>query len=263
MKRFIVIAAIAAALVGCGDREQECFEATGRDDCFAELRRADVAKIQAANPRVEYEIEAPSYSTAAAPGSYTNYYGSPQHGYWRDGSYHFSDPYSQAATSTNSFLIGAGLGGLTAYALTKAASRGSWMSSHPSGYKTETRVVKQYVTPKGSISKAEYERRKKQSKADRKKHNAAMDAKVKKAEADAKRAKEAAAKAKGQKIAAEKKAAEKKRRLEQSKADRAKNKAKPVNFNKPAKPAVKKKSNNKPEPAPKPKKRKKAKKKKK
>lgn len=238
MKRLFAVMALLV-LAGCDngltERERECMELTGDAMCISEVRSGNVSLAKAQNTEVEIE-----YDNVVQPGNYTNYYGSPQHGYWSNGTYHFNDPYSHAATSTNAFLIGAGLGGLTAYALTKAASRSSWNSSHPGGYKPTTTSVTKYTSKSGYISKEEYNRRMAQSKRDRKKH-------TDKLKAETKKVKEEAAKANGQKIAAEKKLAASKKPT----ASKPKPKSKPLSFTKPKPKPVKK-----PKPAKKPKKRK-------
>lgn len=104
---------------------------------------------------------------------YTNYYGSPQYGYWSGGYYHFYNPYGMAAIQTNSYLLSAGINGLAAYIGTRAALHSAWSVANPSGYHvvhhTSTRYIVRGKNGKTQyISKSEANRRAAQSRRDRK-----------------------------------------------------------------------------------------------
>lgn len=163
MKKLSLLAlSLAALLVGCGDgltaRERTCIEFGGDvNECMQGYR--PVARHM-------------------TPGVNTNYYGSPQHGYWQGGSYHFNDPHSAAARSTEAFLVGAGMGSLAAYAATKAAQKSNWEKSNPKGWEPEYRDKKGNV-----ISKQEFDRRKQQSQKDKQKAQKAKHEQAKAKEA--------------------------------------------------------------------------------
>jgi len=199
LKKLIVIAFLVG-LVACDrgltERERECMELTG--DAQHCIRSSNYVR----------PMHQPVNYGPTSPGSYTNYYGSPEHGHWQGGQYHFHDPYGHAASSTNSFLLGAGIGGLAAYMLTKDSNRDSWTRNNPSGFTEKKYEVKKYIGKGGKeISQAEYDRRKAQSEKDKAKHKQRMEAK-KKAEAARK--------------------ANEKKRLEAQKAAAAKAKQKPT-----------------------------------
>lgn len=162
------------------------------------------------------------------PGSYTNYYGDPRYGYWdTDGVFRFNDPYSSYATSTNSYLLAAGLGSLATYAVTKSM----WSKKHPSGYKEVSITSDKYYDKKGKpISKTEYLRRKEQSLKDREKY---LNKKKKQAQNTKSRTKPAAQKKMSQADMNKKKAELKKNqalRAEQRKAkEKAQQKLKMIN----------------------------------
>lgn len=219
MKRLLAVLLVSiAALTGCGDgmtdRERTCMELSGDVECLSEARRP----TQGFGP--------------SAPGEYTNYYGSPQHGSWgSDGQYRFHNPHGQYASSTNSFLLGAAAGGLAAYMLTKNANRSNWSQSNPNGYQPKTRTNTKYIGKGGKeISKAEYQKRKAQSKKAKAANKAKADKAAKlKAKKAAKLKAKKAAKAKAKKAA---------------KAKAAKNASKPkLDFTKPS---AKKKTASKP-----------------
>lgn len=216
MKKFILVAALLALTAcerGLTERERECMELTNDSSCIREVRATEYGPV--------------------APGNYTNYYGSPDHGTWdSSGNYHFRDPNSSYATQTNAFLLGAGLGGLAAYALTKNANRSSWVTSNPNGYRPEVRTTTKYIGKGGrEISRSEYDKRAAQSAKDK------AAAQVKR-EADAKRKQQAQAQA------------DAKRKQQQQ----AQTSSKPLNFTKPsAAPKPKPLNFTKPAAAPKPK----------
>ena len=179
MKKFILVAALLALTAcerGLTERERECMELTNDSSCIREVRDTEYGPV--------------------APGNYTNYYGSPDHGTWdSSGNYHFRDPNSSYATQTNAFLLGAGLGGLAAYALTKNANRSSWVTSNPNGYRPEVRTTTKYIGKGGKeISRSEYDKRAAQSAKDKAAAQVKREAYVKRkqqqqaqAQADAKR----------------------------------------------------------------------------
>ncbi len=161
-------------LVGCGSEEEKqreherqmaCIEATG--DRYCRTDRDDYDRPQVVNIEIEYEYENVHYEPTR-PGSYTNYYGNPQHGYWdEDGDYQFYDPYSHEASSTNSFLLGAGLGGLVGYQMSKS----KWQKNNPKGWVSKSRNVDRIIDKNGkTITKAEADRRAAQSRKDKAKH---------------------------------------------------------------------------------------------
>lgn len=156
------------AITGCErgptEREIQCMELTGDRLCRNEYEQQADADRRGMN-RVNRMDYGP-----AGPGEYTNYYGNPQYGSWGDdGRYHFNDPYGQQASQTNAFLLGAGMGGLAAYALT----RNQFKKQNPSGWTETKRTNKTYISKSGKpINKAEFEKRKKQSDADKAKHKA-------------------------------------------------------------------------------------------
>lgn len=178
MKKLVLLSTavlVFATLGGCGEKsdkqqaqEIECLELTGDKYCRNEYeQQAAAQRSMNYNPRdIEYG--------PTGPGSYNNYYGNPQYGSWgSDGQYRFHDPYSHQASQTNSFLLGAGLGGLAAYALTKS----DWSRSNPNGWTNSQRDVKQPIGRDGkSISADEYKRRLEQSKNDQAKHKAKLKA---------------------------------------------------------------------------------------
>lgn len=178
MKKLVLLSTavlVFATLGGCGEKsdkqqaqEIECLELTGDKYCRNEYeQQAAAQRSMNYNPRdIEYG--------PTGPGSYNNYYGNPQYGSWgSDGQYRFHDPYSYQASQTNSFLLGAGLGGLAAYALTKS----DWSRNNPNGWTTSQRDVKQPIDRDGkSISANEYKRRLEQSKNDQAKHKAKLKA---------------------------------------------------------------------------------------
>jgi uncharacterized lipoprotein YehR (DUF1307 family) len=181
--------AMAVSLVGCGDgmsaREKACLDHGGTwDTCTNEGRYQErqLAKIEngyvGRSEFVDYGQR--SYPPVEMGQSYTNYYGNPNYGYWEGGRYRFNDPYSQYAINTNSFLLGAGLGGLASYALTPSASQATWSSSHSGGWKEEKTTAKKYYGKNGKeISKSEYTKRKAQSQKDRQAYKAKQKAKAK------------------------------------------------------------------------------------
>ncbi len=157
MKSFSVILVVLSALLlsacerGLSQRDRDCIDLTG-SVCGS---------------------RAISYGPTS-PGTYQNHYGNPAYGSWSGGQYHFNDPFGAQAMATNSFLLGAGLGGLTAYALTKAAGRDSWERENPNGYTPRSREQKTYIDKGGKeISKTEFDKRKAQSRKDRVKAKAA------------------------------------------------------------------------------------------
>ena len=165
MKKLLaaVLAVSLLALTGCerglSEREKECYEMTGDSAC--------VGKAYQQQPRS-------SGYGPVGPGTYQNHYGNPQHGYWDNGQYHFNNPNGQYASSTNAFLLGAGMGGLTAYLLTKNSNRSNWDQSNPGGYEKTVRTQKTYIGKGGkTISKAEFKKRKAQSQKDKAKNKAA------------------------------------------------------------------------------------------
>lgn len=189
MNKILLVGLLSAAtfLVGCGDgltdREESCLEATGNIQCKSkaelelELARiqgntdVQVAKAQADAIGSGYQ-DLPPADTPVQPGNYTNYYGDERYGQWKpDGTFQFNDPTSSWASETNAFLIGAGLGGLAGYIASKAATRGEWKKTYPTGYKPTTRKVETYIDKKGNpISKNEYQKRLAQSNKDRMKY---------------------------------------------------------------------------------------------
>ncbi len=205
MKIYIILlfAGLFAGLAGCGDgvtdRELTCMEHGGTPEYCMGNKLTNEYRAQ--------PIQSPGYGPVSA-GTHQNYYGDPAYGSWSDGQYHFNDPYGSQASSTNAFLLGAGVGGLTAYLATKAASRSSWERENPKGYQPETNTTKTALDKKGNpISQKEYDRRKAQSAKDK--------AAYKQKKADQARKKKAA----------EVKAIKDKQKADKRKADAAKRKA--------------------------------------
>lgn len=127
-------------------RELECIKMTGDRYCRSEL------EIQQSNIRTQHQ-PAPHYNPnmvdygPVQPGQYHNYYGNPQYGTWgQDGRYYFNDPNSVQASETNSFLLGAGLGALGGYALSKA----DFTKSNPNGWVDQSRTVTKYYNSRGA-----------------------------------------------------------------------------------------------------------------
>ena len=178
MKKLLITTFSLLALSACDgltDREESCLDNGGKwEDCTTEGRhhQREMARIEARQHAVVHQTSGVSdydeydydYPEVEADKSYTNYYGDPQHGSWSNGSYRFNDPHGQYASSTNSFLIGAGVGGLLGYMGTKAAMRSNWNEANPNGY-TER---------KNTISKKELKRRKEQSRKDKAKKQAKL-----------------------------------------------------------------------------------------
>lgn len=187
MKKHLVYGMIAmlgaTTLVGCKSEEQkeaehmrqmECVAATGDRFCRGDGELEILEEREENRYRYSNVVYGPS-----APGVYTNYYGNPNYGYWGPTGFMFNDPYSSYAMSTNSFLLGAGLGGLATYALTQ--DHDTWSKSHKNGWKETKRENTKYRSKSGVITKEEAARRKAQSKKDRKAHQAKLKAKTDKA----------------------------------------------------------------------------------
>jgi len=124
-----------------------------------------MARIEARQPvmmqqQSGYDDYDYDYPEVEAGREYTNYYGDPQHGTWDNGNYRFNNPHGQYASSTNSFLVGVGVGGLLGYMGTKASMRSNWDKANPNGYKTK----------RNSISKKDLAKRKEQSRKDKAKY---------------------------------------------------------------------------------------------
>ena len=100
----------------------------------------------------DYALVAPHYDQRMVdygpvqPGQYHNYYGNPQYGTWgSDGRYYFNDPNSIQASQTNAFLLGAGLGALGTYTLSKA----DFNKKNPNGWVDQNTTVKGYYGSHG------------------------------------------------------------------------------------------------------------------
>lgn len=182
IKLALVGLVLAFTATACSDkittREEACFEQGGDwSECTSEGRRQalELARIetgQAHRPVVRYQ---PSYGPVVQGTMYTDYYGDPRYGMWSSGRYIFTDPYSQYAMATNSYLLSAGIGGLAAYALLSSSSRDSWNVSNPGGYtKRSSKATQSYGKDGKKISKKEAKRRAKQSKKARKKNKKAL-----------------------------------------------------------------------------------------
>lgn len=199
------VSVLALGLVGCGDdltdRERECIKLTGNIQCKSEAELAlEAQKVQAQSDIRQAEIQAEAMDDQAdlvqaqaqldqqqmaqdqmvaqqqqavdygpvQPGNYTNYYGNPQYGHWMpNGQFQFNDPFGHAAQSTNAFLLGAGLGGLTGYLATKAAMRNSWNQSNPHGWSSRSWKNDKYMYKGKVLNKNEALRRMEQSNRDR------------------------------------------------------------------------------------------------
>ena len=185
MKYIALLAGLlsSAILTGCGQSDYEKEQARkqqlerldrGYDKhCNRKIVRAPhISPI--GNVRVEYDMNNVVYAPAM-PGTYVNYYGDPRYGYWTVfGNFKFYDPYSTYATNTNSFLLGAGLGALAGYSLT----RSQWDTRNPSGWKSSSRSNTKYISNNGkTITKAEANKRKQQSQRDKAKHRKSFKAK--------------------------------------------------------------------------------------
>ncbi len=167
MKKFLstVVLSVSLLLSACGDgltnREVTCLEHTGNIHCKSEG---------------QYAVDQTRAERGVIVGqSYTNHYGNPQHGSWNNGQYSFHNPNGVYAMQTDSFLLGAGVGGLAAYALTSASSRESFNRDNPNGFKARS---KSYNKPRGKdgkiLSKAEAKKRKAQSIRDKRAHKAKL-----------------------------------------------------------------------------------------
>ena len=150
----------SAMLSACGETEQEkdarhqreleCLQVTGDRYCRSPQ---EVAGTTSQPVLVEQPMQNAGYAPVQ-PGTYTNYYGDPRYGNWdASGQYRFNDPYGQQASSTNAFLIGAGLGGLATYALTKS----DFFKKNPSGWVPTTDTVSDYYSSSGKkVSSTDY-----------------------------------------------------------------------------------------------------------
>ncbi len=156
-----LITGVAACTDGLTQREETCLELTGNLHCKSE---GDYAVQQA---RAENQL---GYSAIQRGQSNTNYYGNEDYGYWgSDGQYRFNEPYGSHASSTNAFLLGAGLGALGAYSMSKV----DWGKQNKGGWKASTNKSKK-SHKRGKVSKAEKRKRAKQSRKDKAKHKASQ-----------------------------------------------------------------------------------------
>lgn len=182
MKKVLVLLlpamlALTACDQGMSQREKECLAATGNIRCESEAdqqiramnAQAEIMDEQADLQEAQAQVQ---YPDVAPPGSYTNHYGDPRYGQWdQNGVFQFFDPFGEAAMSTNSFLLGAGLGGLTAYMLSRDSHHDSWKRKYGNSYKPYTSTYSGYTDRKGKpISAAEYNKRKAQSNFDKQKN---------------------------------------------------------------------------------------------
>ena len=160
MKKLLasLVVSVSILVSGCTDglsnREVSCLEYTGNIHCKSEG---------------QYAVDQQRAERGVVMGqSYTNHYGNPQHGAWSNGQYNFHNPNGIYATQTDSFLLGAGIGGLAAYALTSNSSRGSWEKENPSGFKVRKKSYNRPRDKSGKIiSKVEAKKRKDQSNRDK------------------------------------------------------------------------------------------------
>ena len=177
MKKFLIGGLLLVSVVGCSDgltdREESCLDNGGTwSECTSEGRyqERELARIEAKSLRNSNMYDTDSYPPVGMGEESTNYYGDERHGSWdNQGSFRFNNPHSPQASSTNSFLLGVGLGGLGAYMLTKSAMRSDWNKSNPSGWSKQSRKSTRYIDKKGNtITKAEHKKRKAQSRNARK-----------------------------------------------------------------------------------------------
>ncbi|AUS03061.1 coil containing protein [Vibrio phage 2.275.O._10N.286.54.E11] len=233
MKKLFIIASVVAgslALVGCGQsesekqaehkRQMECLDMGYDKHCNVIRDRVRVQPVRAPqfnNIEIEYDYGNVHYGPAM-PGSYVNYYGDTRYGYWDIfGNFKFYDPYSTYATNTNSFLLGAGLGGLVAYKMSKT----DWTSKNPNGWTSKSRKLEKPRDKNGKvITVAEAKKRAEQSKRDKAAHAKKLKAKkaAKTKELKAKQAKTNAKKAAKKPTVSE--TAKKKAELKKKLADR-------------------------------------------
>lgn len=189
MKRLLALVGLAAALVltGCGKSEEQ----------LQREHEIKLAKIQSGQDLAEKEMDherklayysQPRPVAPIAAGSYVDYRGNLQYGYWDQlGQWRWHNENSMQATQTRSYLdYQVATGVLAASALAVALSRDDWSRDHRSGWKKEVIVVDRATGRDGrSLSQSEYESRSKAAKAERD----MWKAKKKQYEAEAKLAK--------------------------------------------------------------------------
>lgn len=139
-KLAILLVTTLTLLSGCErgltERERECAELTGNIRCNSQVD--DQIRLMNAQ---EDLMEDGVY---AQP---TNFYGDPRYGQWdNNGSFQFYNAQSPEAISTNSFLLGAGLGTLATYALTRDGRDSSrYRSKYKSYYNNPKYSNKDYI----------------------------------------------------------------------------------------------------------------------
>ena len=189
MKRLLALVGLTAALVltGCGKSEEQ----------LQREHEIKLAKIQSGQDLAEKEMEhdrklayysQPRPIAPIAAGSYVDYRGNLQYGYWDTfGNWRWHNENSMQATQTRSYLdYQVATGVLAASALAVALSRDDWSRDHRSGWKKEVIVVDRATGRDGrALSQSEYESRSKAAKAE----SAMWKAKKKQYEAEAKLAK--------------------------------------------------------------------------
>lgn len=186
IKKILIGSVCVFGLFACSDglsnREESCLDHGGSwEQCTSEGHQRNVEAIRAQGNTMgqgmSTQAHAGGYNADYYPPvqqgqAYTNHYGNEQYGYWdQQGSYQFNDPYGPQASSTNGYLLAAGLGGLATYALTSGSSYDSWSDSNPRGYSSKSYTAKSYIGKSGkTISKTDYLKRKAQSAKDKAKY---------------------------------------------------------------------------------------------
>lgn len=168
--------AVSACTDGVSNREETCLEAGNSwQTCTGEgnSQELQLAKLERQNMmQRQNQFQYPDVEQGQ---DYVNHYGNEQYGSWSGGQYRFHDPQSSYAMSTNSFLLGAGIGGLAAYALLSRSNRDSWNSRNSGGWKVNSYKANRNISNKGKTLT------KKQLKANKLKRKARITArKVKK-----------------------------------------------------------------------------------
>ena len=175
MKKLLLLG-LFLGLVGCDqgltEREKQCLQFTGNIKCQSQVDE----KVRLLNAQEGLIGENGLYQKP------TNFYGDPRYGYWNDqGGFQFYNQNSPEALSTNSFLLGAGLGGLAAYALTRdGRDSNRYRSKYKSHYSNPKYSRKDYINQqklrskdreiqrlKSQNAKKEQQRRKLQSERDK------------------------------------------------------------------------------------------------
>lgn len=170
----VVITATVLLTVACTDgltnREQSCLDAGNDWQMCTGQGNAHEREMARINSRqgmgMNHGVNAFQYPDVHQGDEYTDYYGNEQYGSWNNGQYRFHNPQSSQAISTNSFLLGAGIAGLAAYAIMPRSNRTNWTSTHKGGWKATKYRAKKNISRKGkTLTAAQYKARKVKRKA--------------------------------------------------------------------------------------------------